>query len=466
MTEKPAIENHKAIDLPSRGEAKIRCFTGEALLPDEDSKRQLEDYAAKPGVKDYVTVLPDVHYKSRNPAPSGTVAITEGYIYPRAVDDGINCGMRSMATSLMAKDLTPEILDEIFGRLVKSVPLKKHEEPLISEEDCEEMLVHGLEKLVEPLGLPPDELKRTENHGKVDLGLDAKTVRASLPRKPIGKYRSSVGSLGAGNHFLEMQEIVEICDPVAAERLGLQLGQAMFMMHSDSRKLGKRILAPVHEEAEEAYRPQGTNELFGIPVDTDIGQRYLGALTAATNAGFANRAAITHIVRQTMQDVLGDPNLEIRLVGDSAHETILPEEHNGRTVWVHRHGANLVLPPSDEVRDPELADLGEPVPLAGCPGMDSYLCLPLPGVGQTFNSSPHGAGRVMSKAEAAETFVPEEVEEDIRGRGVRLYRYHTDNIAGQSPVSFKDVASVMDTMVDLDVLRPVVRLRPIAVLKG
>jgi len=458
---------HQSIDLPRKqGTVPIRCFTNEELLPDASAQRQLEELAALPGVEEYVTVLPDVHYKDRNPSPSGTVVVTDGVIVPRAIDGGINCGMRSMVTSIPAAEMTPEVIDGLFGGLLESVPLKAHDDPLVTEEECEEVLVHGLGKLVGPLGLPEDEVLRTENGGRMDLGIDPDVIRANLPEKPIRKYRGSIGALGAGNHFLELQEVVEICNPEAARLLGIELGAAMFMMHTDSRKLGKRILSPVHAEAEAMFRAEGQSELWTIPVDSEIGRRYLACLTATMHAGFANRAAITHAVRSVLGDLFGDAKADLRLVTDSGHETIQPEQHDGRTLWVHRHGASHVLRSPHEIVDPALAEIGHPVPLAGCLGMDSYVCTALPGITRTFHSGPHGAGRVLAKTDAAAKFDAAEVEADIRGRGVRLYRYHADNIAGQSPASFKNVTEVMGTMSALDLLQPVARLRPMAALKG
>jgi tRNA-splicing ligase RtcB len=387
-------------------------------------------------------------------------------VLPRAIDDGINCGMRSMATSIPAAEFTPRAIDALFGRLLADVPFHGHTEPLLGEGDCEELLVHGLAKAVAPLGLPADELLRTENGGTFDLGIAREAIRAALPRGPIQRDRGSIGALGGGNHFLELQEVVEVCDPAAAHRLGLRLGTAMFMLHSDSRRLGKKILKKVLREAEARHRPAGGSELWSIPVDSELGQRFLACLTATMHVGFANRAAITCAVRNALRDVIGD-RCELRLVCDSGHETIQPEVHGGRRHWVHRHGASHPLPPgSAGIADPELADLGLPVPLAGCLGMDSYVCLPLPGAERTFHSGPHGAGRVLQKAEAAARYDPATVEAEVRDLGVRLYRYGADNIAGQAPRSFKDVGQVVETMAQHGLMRPVVRLRPLAALKG
>ncbi|HET6202853.1 MAG TPA: RtcB family protein [Planctomycetota bacterium] len=466
MNPEAATDRPPAVDPPSNGHAPIRWFVDEVLPPDDPAHRQLEELAAMPGVERHIAVLPDVHYKSRNPTPSGTVVVTSDVVLPRAIDDGINCGMRSMVTSVAARDLSPAVLDRLFTRLLEAVPFKQQAQPHLGEADCEEVLVHGLKKAVEPLGLPPDEVARTENGGTFDLGIDREAIRAALPRNPIRKERVSIGSLGGGNHFLELQEVVEILDPEAARRLGLPLGAAMFMMHSDSRRLGKKLLKKVQREAESAHRKPGQSELWSLPVGSDLGQRYLALLTATMHAGFANRAMITHIVRHTMREVLGDPSFELRLVCDSGHETIQPEVHGGRRYWVHRHGASHPVPPGAGVPDPALADLGQPVPLAGCLGMDSYVCLPLPGIDRTFHSGPHGAGRVISKGDAAAQFDPAEVESEVRDMGVRLYRYHSDNIAGQAPRSFKNVARVVGAMTRHDLLRPVVRLKPLAALKG
>src|SRR5262249_17327409 len=157
------------------------------------------------------------------------------------------------------------------------------------------------------------------------------------------------------------------------------------------------------------------------------------------HVGFANRAAMTQIVRQALREVLGE-QCRLRLVCDSGHETILPEQHGGRTYWVHRPGASHPVPPAPPGPHPASPPLRPPVPLAGCLGMDSYICLPLPGIDRTFHSGPHGAGRVITKADAAAQFDAAAVEAEVRDLGVRLYRYRSENIAGQAPRSFKNVS--------------------------
>ena len=433
-------------------------------MPDEAARRQLANVAAVPGLQEYVVVLPDVHYKSRNPAPTGTVVVSRDVIVPRAVDTGINCGLRMIASSIPARELTPVLLDEMFGRLKHAMPLAPHCQPLLTEDACERMLVHGLEAARAALDLPAGELHRVENGGRMMAELDADAIRAVVTTQAIQRGNAWLGTLGAGNHFLELQEIADVLDEPAARDLGLERGHVMFMLHTDSRRLGKQILKPLRAEAEQQGGHDGA--LWTASPDTELGRRFVLALAAASHAGFANRAAVTQILRRTVRTVLADPSLTLPLVYDCGHETIQREQHNGRWLWVHRHGASSARPPGTLAHDPVLAAHGQPVPIPGSMGTNSYVAVAQAGVAATFHSVAHGAGRVIEKIRAAEQFDPQEVESEVSRQGVRLYRYGADNIAGQAPVSFKNVHSVMNAMVKLNLIRPVVRLRPLAVLKG
>lgn len=475
------------IDIQTDGALPIRCFTSKELLPDPFAWRQLHQLAAVPGLQQYVVVLPDVHFKSRNPSPTGTVVVSHDTLVPRAIDRGINCGIRVIATPLAAGDLSPRLLDDLFGRLLQAIPYKRHTRPLLSDEACEQVLVHGLSKLVSLLDLPSDELARVENGGRMMPHLDPESIRAGLTpeviRKAIRKGNRSLGTIGGGNHFLELQEIVKVFDQQSAQRLSLKQGHTVFMLHCDSRRLGKKILQPLREEAEQVYRTDGSSgELWTVPLDTELGQRYICGLAAASHAGFANRAAVTQILRHTIWEVFGDSSIQLSLVYDCGHETIQREQlvpdpvlslvegevegHDGNWFWVHRHGASRALPPSRLTHDPVLAEVGQPVPIPGSMGTDSYIAVTQPGVVRTFHSVAHGAGRVIAKDHAAREFDPDQVEVDLRNQRIRLYRYGVDNIAGQALASFKNAQQVLEVMTAFDLIRPVVRLRPIAVLKG
>jgi tRNA-splicing ligase RtcB (3'-phosphate/5'-hydroxy nucleic acid ligase) len=451
------------------GALPIRCFTGEQLAPDEAARRQLAELSALPGLDEHVTVLPDVHFKHRNPSPTGTVVVSQSRLVPRAIDPGINCGMRMVSTSVPARELGSGLLDQLFTRLIADIPIEAREESLLTDDQCGLLLAEGLSTVADALDVPASELDRIENRGRMTPGVDPDAIRAVIASSAVRKGNPWLGTLGAGNHFLELQEIVEVLDEPAARALGLVAGDAVFMMHSDSRRLGKRALKPIFEEALKAAgngHVPAPDSLWTIPADSDIGRKYVAALTAATHAGFANRAALTAILRRAVRAVLGDPSLTLPLIYDCSHESIQQEEHGGRALWVHRHGASHALPPSALAHDPVLAEIGQPVPIPGNMGSESYIAVARPGAASTFNSVAHGAGRVMEKVHAAEQFDPEQVERDLGTVGVRLYRYGTDNIAGQAPASFKNVRSVVEAMAAFDLIRPVVRLRPLAVLKG
>jgi tRNA-splicing ligase RtcB len=449
------------------GALPIRCFTGEDLLPDEPSRRQLAQLAASSALDEYVAVLPDVHFKRRNPTPTGTVVVSRSQLVPRAIDPGVNCGMRMIATSVPAQALSAKRLDQLFGRLIEDIPIGARATPLLNPSQCERLLVEGLAAVSDLIDLPPGELCRIENGGRITPHVDADSIHRVVTGSAVSKGQAWLGTLGAGNHFLELQQVVEILDEPVAGRLGLLAGDAVFMMHTDSRRLGKHVLRPIFEEALHASgNGHSPHSLWRIPADSDIGRRYLAALAAATHAGFANRAVLTRILRQAMRAVLDDPSLELPLIYDCAHESIQREEHGGQALWVHRHGASHALPPSALAHDPVLGEIGQPVPIPGSMGTESYIAVTDRGVGQTFHSVAHGAGRTLEKIHAAEQFDPEQIERDLGCDGIRLYRYGTENIAGQAPASFKNVRRVVDAMTAFNLIRPVVRLRPVAVLKG
>jgi tRNA-splicing ligase RtcB len=456
---------------PRNGGLPIRCFTGGELLPDEGARGQLEALAAVPGLDRYVAVLPDVHRKHRNPSPTGTVVVSRDVLVPRAIDQGVNCGMRAVATGVPASEFTTPLLDELFGQLRDTMPVKYRDEPLVEPAVCEDVLVRGLEALVAPLDLPADELARTENGGRVLPELAPEEIRERIGperlAKAIRKGGGTLGTIGGGNHFLELQEVVELRDAAAAQRLGLARGDAVFMLHTDARRLGKKLLEPAFEAALGAASRWGDpGGLWTVPVDSDEGRRCLAALAATCHAGFANRAAVTQILRRTLRAVLGAPSLEAPLLYDCGHETIQRERHDGEWLWVHRHGTSRAVPPGHLAHDPALHELGQLVPLPGSMGTDSYLALAGPGTAGSFHSVAHGAGRVLDKDRAAESYAEAQVEDEMASRGIRLYRYGADHIGGQAPASFKDVHRVLDVMAELDLIRPVARLRPIAVLKG
>jgi len=300
--------------------------------------------------------------------------------------------------------------------------------------------------------------------------LDADSLRRGLTpaglAKAIRKGNRTLGTIGAGNHFLELQEIVEIHDEIGARRLGLALGDAVFMLHTDSRRLGKKLMSPPLEQARARFQLDPADRLWTLPLDHELAEGYLAAMSTACHAGFANRAIVGQMLRRNLRGVFGDDSLQIPLLYDCNHESIQAEQHGGETLWVHRHGASRALPAGMQQAEPIFNELGHPVPVPGNMGSDSFLALTAPGATQTFCSVAHGSGRVVEKDRAAEQFNEEEVTRGLHSSGVRLYRYFADNIAGQAPASFKSVHRVIEAMTAHEMIRPLARLRPRAVLKG
>ncbi len=446
----------------------LKFFLTPELMPEDDTVAQLHDLAQARGLVHHVAVLPDVHRKSRNLSPTGTVVAAKDMIIPRAVDTGICCGMRMVKTELNARELTAPMLDELFAELQRTIPVMEHEQEPISKEDAAEILVQGGAWSQRRFELNEEEMNAHEERATMPTDIaDPETILAALPDKTIKKARRSFGTLGDGNHFLELQEIVEVLEPEIAQRLGLRMGQAMFMLHTGSRSVGSKMMKGFLEEHEERFLAENNGAaIWSMPSASPLGQSYARAVAAASNFGFANRIAITAQVRAAMRKILREASLRLPLLYDCAHVSIKLEEWRGEKLWLHRHGASRALPPSLCGSHPLFAHTGQPVPIPGSMGHASFIGVADEGAIESFCSVNHGAGRVLDKPEAEAQFTATEVEAEMRAKNIRLYRYGSDNIAEQAPSSFKDISQVIRAMQALRLAKPVVRLRPVAVLKG
>jgi tRNA-splicing ligase RtcB len=465
---------HSPLEQTSQnGGLPIKFFLTPELMPDAATVAQLEDLANAAGLAHHVAVLPDVHRKSRNLSPTGTVVAAKNRIVPRAVDTGINCGMRMMRSDIDVRALTPPVLDAIFDELRRTIPVLEHDQDVLSEEEIADILVQGGRWSQKRFGLSDEELNCIENRATMPTDTtDAAAILASMPEKAIKKGLRSFCTIGDGNHFLELQEIIEVLDRDLAKLLGLSEGKAVFMLHTGSRTLGSRMMKLYLAELEEKFRPaqNGAAPIWSMPADSEEGVKYARAVSAASNFGFANRIALTEKLRAAMRKTLRDESLQMPLLYDCAHVSIKLEEWNGATgaqkLWVHRHGASSALPPSRLASHPVFSKTGQPVPIPGSMGHHSFIGVADEKAIDTFYSVNHGAGRVMDKPEALARFTEQQVHNEMESKNIRLYRYGSDNIAEQAPSSFKDISQVIRAMMKLALARPVVRVRPVAVLKG
>jgi tRNA-splicing ligase RtcB len=459
--------------LPQNGGVPIRFFLPAEMMPDAQTVAQLERLAAAPNLRHHVAVLPDIHRKSRNLCPTGTVVVAKNALVPRAVDTGINCGMRMIRTDIDADDFTAPLLDALFGALMDAIPVFEHAQDVLDADEVAEIFVRGGAWSQKKFGLPDAEMQCIENRATMPTDTrEAAAILASLPEKAIKKARRCFGTLGDGNHFLELQEIAEVLDQETADQLGLVKGKALFMLHTGSRSVGSKTMKTYLEIFEsKMFSSSATLDdmpLWSIPADSDEGMRYARAVAATSNFGFANRIAITEELRAAVRKLLRDATLQMPLLYDCAHVSIKLEPWNGAKLWVHRHGASRALPSSKLSEHPVFSKTGQPVPIPGSMGHASFIGVAEERTAETFYSVNHGAGRMLDKAEALARFSELEVEGEMRAQNIRLYRYPAgcDSIAEQAPSSFKNISQVVRAMSTLSLARPVVRLRPLAVLKG
>lgn len=453
---------------PRNGGLPIKFFLTPDMMPDAATISQLEALANSTGLVHHVAVLPDIHRKSRNLSPTGTVVAAKNAIVPRAIDTGICCGMRMMRSEIEVRDLNAPVLDAFFDELRATIPVLEHEQEVISKNDVADILVHGGKWSQKKYGLSDEEMSCIEDHGTMPTDTaDPATILASMPDKPMKKGRHCFSTLGDGNHFLELQEIVEVIDPGLARQLGLKEGRAIFMLHTGSRSVGSKTMKAYLEAFEEKLAPaRNASPLWSLPADSEDGMKFARAISAASNFGFANRIAITERLRAVVRKTLRDESLTLPLLYDCAHVSIKLESWNGEKLWVHRHGGSRALPPSQMREHPVFSQTGQPVPVPGSMGHASYIGVAGEKTVDTFYSLNHGAGRVLDKPEAVAQFTAAQVEKEMHDKNIRLYRYGADNIAEQAPGSFKDITRVIKAMAALSLARPVVRLRPVAVLKG
>lgn len=477
----------------------VHLFVSPEIMPGEDALAELHALARAEGLEHPIVAMPDVHYKGRNPAPTGIVLAARDRLIPFAVDKGINCGMRMVRSDLQASACTGAMLDALYAELQRQIPIQPHKEAVLKKKEVRRALAEGARWAAERFELPDSELEFIERRGSMFAGqdVDPDEVLAAVPDVAIKKARRAIGCLGAGNHFLEAQEIVEILDPEKARLLGLEKGRVLFMMHTGSGAVGgltmryysthARLENPMERvpfdlaklrfhlrHAKPSLRDLRTisnylfahRKFFAIPADSHQGQRFVRALYAASNYGFVNRIAITEALRNAVRTTFGDPNLQMPLLFDCSHVTIQEEEHRGERLWVHRHGANVALPPSRCPDHPVFSRTGQPIPVPGSMGSDSFIGVGVEGNEATYHSANHGAGRVLDKPQAIAQFTEQSVEAEMAARHIRLYRGGTMNIAEQAPGSFKDIHAVIEVMRSLRIAQPVVRVRPLATMKG
>ena len=435
---------------------------------------QTANVATLPGIQKYSLAMPDVHFGYGFPI-GGVAAFDarEGVISPGGVGFDINCGVRILRTDLEIREVRPrikELMNELFTAIPSGVGSKS--KLRVSDSELDDAFNLGARWAVEQgYGIESDIL-HCEDSGFIEAADPAK-----VSDKARKRGKPQFGTLGSGNHFLEVQEVDKIYDPGIANIYGIREGTVTIMIHCGSRGAGHQICTDYLKVMEQASKKYGINlpdkQLACAPVDSREGQDYFKAMAAGANYAWANRQVITHWVRETFERVFNKDadELGMDLVYDVAHNVAKLEEHEidgkKREVYVHRKGATRAFPAGHPDVVKTYRSVGQPVLIPGSMGTPSYI---LHGAERsmelTFGSACHGAGRVMGRGEAKRKFRGEVLEKQLADKGIHVRATHPSMLAEEAPEVYKSSSEVVNVVHDLNIARKVVRVRPMGVAKG
>jgi tRNA-splicing ligase RtcB len=435
---------------------------------------QLINTAMLPGVYKYALAMPDIHQGYGFPI-GGVVAteLPDGIISPGGVGYDINCGVRLLATHLNHEEVRP-YLDDLATVLYTNCPsgVGKGGSVKLKAGELDQVMASGAKWAVKQGYGTQADLERTEEGGCLQ---GADTDKVSQRAKDRGK--GQVGTLGAGNHFIELDVVDQILDETAAQRIGLSFGQVAVQIHCGSRGLGHQICGDYVKRFQKMIFKYGLKlpdrELVCAPLNSPEGQDYLSAMKAAANYAFANRQVLASHIRRSFEQVLAGKvaNHHVFQIYDIAHNMAKVETHqiDGRKVelCVHRKGATRAFGPGSSALPSVYRDIGQPVLVPGSMGTASWVLLGTEGsMNQTFGSTCHGAGRTMSRKKAKKTVHGTTLRSDLEQRGIHVRAGSMPGLAEEAPIAYKDVDRVVDVVHGAGIAKKVARLRPIAVIKG
>lgn len=438
---------------------------------EEGALNQLANVATLPGILKYSLGMPDIHWGYGFPIGGvGAFDLEDGVISPGGVGFDINCGVRLIATPLCEDDLKDKkgLIEELFEAVPTGVGAKS---PIrLSQNDLTSILEGGAKTAVE-LGYGcEDDVYRCEENGAME-GAAADKVGKKARLRGIPQC----GTLGSGNHFLEIQRVDEIADENLAKTFGVEKDRICIMIHCGSRGLGHQVCTDhlqVLESAVKKYNIEiNDKQLACAPLDSPQGEDYFGAMAASANYAWANRQIITHIVREIFVKRFGISYDEMKLVYDVAHNVAKFEEHvvnnEKKTVCVHRKGATRAFGPGRSEIIKEYRDVGQPVIIPGSMGTPSYLLAGTDlAMEKTFGSTCHGAGRLKSRSSAKKGLSGEEVAAGLLKSGIVVRAPNPAAIAEEAPSVYKPSSEVVKTVHDAGISKIAAKLMPLGVIKG
>ena len=448
----------------------VRIYADDELWSQIAKDRSLEqavNVATLPGVVGCVYAMPDVH--EGYGFPVGGVAATraaDGVISPGGVGYDINCGVRLLASGLELDAVRPR-LEAVVHELSRSIPSGPGRSPWLdlSVPELDRVLRDGCNYLLERELALPEDIPATEASGALP-GADPARVSDKAKRRG----HDQLGTIGSGNHFVEVQVVDEVIDPVAAAAYGLATGQLTVLIHTGSRGLGHQVCTDYVRRMDQVMVDYGIHlpdrQLACAPLASPEGQAYFGAMCAAANFAWSNRQAITFSVRKAFGRAFGDAG-RLHLVYDVAHNIAKLEEHAGQSLCVHRKGATRAFGPAHPETPVRYRAVGQPVFIPGSMGTASYVLAGTDAaLALSFGSTCHGAGRVMSRGEAKRSRTGAEVRRELEARGIVVRCPSSGELAEEAPTAYKDVERVVDVVHRAGLARKVARLRPVGVVKG
>jgi tRNA-splicing ligase RtcB len=435
---------------------------------------QVANVAHLPGIVKASLAMPDIHWGYGLPIGGvAAVSVEDGVISPGGVGSDINCGVRLLATNIESSVAGPKI-KELADTLFRNIPcgIGSSGNIKLNKKDQERVLSTGARWAVESGFGWDEDLLFTENQGVLDGG-----ERDSLGPRALQRGVDQLGTLGAGNHFTEVQVIEEVFDDEAAGKLGLRLGHVAVMVHSGSRGLGYQVCEDNVRKMGKVMGKYGISlpdrQLACAPLDSSEGKRYLSAMAAAANYAWANRQCLAHLVRESFSQVFGksSQSLGMHMLYDVAHNIAKFETHvldeKKIDVLVHRKGATRAYGPGNEALPEKYRGIGQPVIIPGDMGSSSYVLLGTDrAMEETFGSTCHGAGRQMSRTKARKASRGRNIPAELGQKGILVRAHGKKTLEEEIPDSYKDVDEVVDVVEGAGISRKVARLRPLAVIKG
>ena len=441
----------------------------------DKAPEQVANVATLPGIVGASLAMPDIHWGYG--FCIGGVAATDvadgGVVSPGGVGYDINCGVRLLTTNLAGEDVRGGIgnlVNQLFRDVPAGVgvggPFK------FTTDELRKICTGGAKRLAE-IGLAEaDDIEATEAGGCIE-GADPDAVSPTALKRGLNQC----GTLGAGNHFVEVQVVDEIFDAPAAEAMGLVVGQATIMIHSGSRGFGYQVCDDAIKALRSVPEKLGIvlpdRQLVCAPVESPHGQRYLGAMRSAANYAWANRQLLARLARKALAHHMraSEKSLEIRQVYDVAHNIAKIETHEvggrERTLCVHRKGATRAFGPGHPELPPRYRDVGQPVLIPGSMGTASYVLVGTEkAMSDTFGSTCHGAGRRMSRKAAIKAAAGRQIAKELAAVGVVARARGRTGLAEEQPDAYKDVHEVVDVVHNAGISRKVARLKPMGVIKG